>query len=380
MIFGVCVEMMTSSRNTLRLFLVFAHFTISLALSWAAFSSDEFSPKRCAVFIKSQRKYAGSRAVSKYPDKCTVSTNASFIFFVGEPHTSSTLVGSILDSHPDLYIANELNAFKAVVCGKYNNRQQLFKVIYHTSEPSVRKLWTAGGYDYSIADTDQGKCPNRVIKGVGDKRAGSTSTLLTSLSHHIAPFLRQFSDFVQLPLRTIHIVRNPFDVAAHLMYDRDKQCDPTKVQGTKPLPSFCPASYNDLFNITTAPDKSKQIIDLMQRAQQLLKVKTQMIASLGPHVWFDMYAEDFILDPMKHIDMLCDFVNVDCRGPELFEWRLKVRAAVHNTSHHTADIYHWCGKVVENVDKMINDSKKCPECGATFGRYHHELKYIDPSC
>ncbi|MAL16115.1 MAG: sulfotransferase family protein [Balneola sp.] len=131
-----------------------------------------------------------------------------YCMFVGYPRSGHTLVGSLLDAHPDMVISHELDALRYLRAGF--SREQIFSLILHKDKVFTGKgrEWT--GYDYSIEGLWQGRYRN--LKVIGDKKGGGSSLHLIARPN----IIEKLRDEMQLPIKLIHIVRHPLDnIATH---------------------------------------------------------------------------------------------------------------------------------------------------------------------
>ena len=129
----------------------------------------------------------------------------NFVLFLGYPRSGHSLVGSIIDAHPNAVVANELDALNLI---EYNySKLQL----YYLSRDNTIKLGNVGrnnsGYDYSISNEWQGR--HKAIHVIGDKKGGRSSQRLAALQSFA--LLEKTKEVTQRPLKIIHVVRNPFD-------------------------------------------------------------------------------------------------------------------------------------------------------------------------
>lgn len=123
------------------------------------------------------------------------------VLFVGYPRSGHTLVGAALDAHPDVRVAHELDLLRYVRVGA--SRQALLGLLLRRHRWFARRdrQWT--GYDYQIAGQDQDRPP----LVIGDKAGGmSTRWLLEE-----PDLLNRAESQLELPLRVVHHVRNPWD-------------------------------------------------------------------------------------------------------------------------------------------------------------------------
>lgn len=130
----------------------------------------------------------------------------SFCLFVGYPRSGHTLVGAFLNAHRHMVIAQELDALRYVRLGA--RRSQLFALLLERDRQFADKGWRWQGYDYRIDGQCQGTFEQ--LRVIGDKRAGGTATWLDQRPD----LLDRLRRVVGVPLRVVHVVRNPFDNVA----------------------------------------------------------------------------------------------------------------------------------------------------------------------
>ena len=94
--------------------------------------------------------------------------------FVGHPRSGHTLVGAMLDAHPDVVIAQKLDVLR-LVAGPSSLRA-VVGAILASSGDAARTGRAASGYDYEIPGQWQGR--HRELRVVGDKSAGHTTRRL----------------------------------------------------------------------------------------------------------------------------------------------------------------------------------------------------------
>jgi hypothetical protein len=128
---------------------------------------------------------------------------ASFALFIGYPRSGHSVIGAMLNAHRHVVIAHELDAPRLIIEGC--DRDTLYSRIL------ARAAWfnlrgNRSNYRYQIPNSWQGRfeTPLRVV---GDKGGGWA-----------AQWLRKYPDLLQrirgtvgVPLRLIHVVRNPYD-------------------------------------------------------------------------------------------------------------------------------------------------------------------------
>jgi hypothetical protein len=126
-----------------------------------------------------------------------------FCLFIGYPRSGHSLVGSLLDAHPDVVLAHELDALRYVAAGYHRN--QLYWMILRRDAEFTRsgRRWTE--FDYSVPGQWQGRYER--LRIIGDKKGGSTTFTLGQSPE----LLDRLARVIATEVRLIHVTRNPFD-------------------------------------------------------------------------------------------------------------------------------------------------------------------------
>lgn len=131
----------------------------------------------------------------------------SFVNFVGWARTGHSLVGALLDSHPNMIISHEEYVLKKFRLKKFNNKKHVFDRIIKNSQRNLDRGRPASGeYYQKIEDSYQGIVDNK-LKIIGDKKGGG-SIIEFRRDREI---LDKFTNFIELPLKLILVLRNPLD-------------------------------------------------------------------------------------------------------------------------------------------------------------------------
>ena len=156
----------------------------------------------------------------------------TFVFFLGHSRSGHSIVGSILDAHPHIILANEgrlfikLNEDLSSETPQYRNKSTIFNTLWKNSfRHSISGLWTEKGkalikgYSLSIGSLYQGTFVPP-IQVVGDKNAGRTTGLfITEPLKWEQVFLKLKSLLGNIPIKVIHVIRNPYDnIATAVLY------------------------------------------------------------------------------------------------------------------------------------------------------------------
>jgi len=190
-----------------------------------------------------------------------------FAMFIGQPRSGTTLLGSLLNAHRNMCIAQELNALKYLRRG-YDRRQICWMLMQREREfAAMGRSWT--GYNYFVPNQWQGRSQELLV--IGDKKAGAS----TELFRENPALLAKLRKSIGLPVRMIHVIR-------------------------------------DSYNVITTMHVRKQV-SLRESAERYFRrteTNWQLMQLLGDAV-HSLTLEDLIFDPKHHLRNLCDFLCVD---------------------------------------------------------------------
>ena len=239
----------------------------------------------------------------------------TYCMFLGYPRSSHTLIGAMLDAHPNMMVAHELNVLE--MTKKKKSRDWIIASILAQSDWFVNKInaqWT--GYSYLIPNQWQGKYQQ--LKVVGDKKGGVSSRLLAQNPQ----LIEQLHSVLQMNIRLIHVVRNPYDVITTM----------ASWKGEKRIE-----------NITEAMLQN-QINEFFMRVDAVQKAKNN-----PKYPVFDLYNEQLTAQPAQTLQALCAFLGVDAPDNYLKDCA-SIVFAKSKQSRHSAP---WSEQLKQAVlDKM----------------------------
>ena len=192
---------------------------------------------------------------------------SKYLFFVGYPGSGHTLFGSLLNAHPNVIVAHELNVLKYVRIGL--SAPALYHLLLQRDREFERQNRTWNGYDYSVPGQWQGSHAGIFV--IGDKKGGE----LTVLLGQYAELLGKLRNAVRVPIKVIHYVRNPFD------------------------------------NITTIARRGK--ISLQEATSDYLlrvDINRKLRGCFGEHEWLELHHEDTIKTPAEALHKALDFLGL----------------------------------------------------------------------
>lgn len=230
-----------------------------------------------------------------------------FCFFIGYARSGHSLVGSLLNAHPSVVISHELDCIRYVRMGF--RRSQIYSLILQRDDvfESIGRVWT--DYNYSVPGAHQGD--NGAVLVIGDKRGRKSALELNERPE----LLDRLRNRVRVPIRVIHVTRNPFDNIV---------------------------SEAHRFDLT------------LEAATRWYEKSCMAVAATRPRLFpeelLDIPYESFESDPRSALTQLCSFIGVEA-SPDYLE---ACAAVVRPNTKRRRDSMEWTTTDVERVEALID--------------------------
>jgi Sulfotransferase domain/Sulfotransferase family len=237
-----------------------------------------------------------------------------FCLFVGYPRSGSTLVASMLNAHPDVLLGLEVDSLGFARWGA--NRGQLFHAIRSSADTFAQAGGQWEGYDYRIETPWVNGW--RTLRVIGDKEAAMSAVRLA----RDGSLVSRLKEAVGVPVKVIHVVRNPFDNIA-TMYLRGR------------------------YPILRLP-LSKCIDDFAAMASTIEELKVR----LAPDDLLEVRHEDVVDRPVECLQRLCGFLDVESEP----EYILAATRIVSPSANRSRDRLVWQTPDVHAVEEIIAKS------------------------
>jgi hypothetical protein len=241
----------------------------------------------------------------------------AFCIFVGYPRSGHSLVGALLDAHPEIVIAHELDVLKYVDAGF--RRIQLFELLLANSRRIAASGREQTGYSYAVPGQWQGRF--QALRVIGDKKGGMSTFRLRDDPGGLERLTRR----VHAPLRVIHVVRNPYDNIATMSRRRDTRLP----RGER--------------------DRPVGVREAAGRYFSLCETVTSVTARLPASEVFHLRHEDLIAAPAERLRDLCGFLGRTAPDDYLDD----CAAVVFGESRRSRDGVEWSAEEVELVAREI---------------------------
>jgi hypothetical protein len=258
-------------------------------------------PYRLARLVSRAVRTAGS---DEYADL------QAFCLFVGYPRSGHSLVGSLLDAHPEIVIAHEANALK-LVSADGASRRLLIETLIDNSSRQSRRGRKSSGYSYAVEGQWQGRA--RTLRVIGDKSAQHSSNRISRDPQELVALER----VVGAPLKLIHVTRNPYDTVARIALTRG-------------------AAREDA--VTAAIAFFARLADTTDEL------------TAGRHGALTVRYESFARQPQLELRRICEFLGVDAADSYL-------DACAHivvSAPRHTRELVDWSEEERKTVQQVID--------------------------
>ena len=139
------------------------------------------------------------------------STLRSYIMFVATERSGHSLIGSLLDAHPSLIVANEADAIgwfqRSLASQNRPPRSEMFRYLYENSLSCALFTRWQHDYNYTVPHQANGQFVPGELLAIGDKKGGHTVMHLTHWENQgdLEEQWRKWEAYVALPITVIHV-------------------------------------------------------------------------------------------------------------------------------------------------------------------------------
>ncbi|XP_078343090.1 uncharacterized protein LOC144628860 [Oculina patagonica] len=266
----------------------------------------------------------------------------TFVMFIGYPRSRHSLVAAILDAHPEIimtqqydvithlreYLSNSSTQKNLLKYRLFFDIHQLAReqaMFFGHASPSY-KLRNKQGYNYNVPEAWQGGYQER-IKVIGAKRGGATAMALNRLGS--LRILEEIEQVVQVPIKFIHVTRNPFDNLATMMLRTTGSRDAVREEGVK--------------------IDNKEKLDAAIKNYFKMAASNQRVRERYGDAVLDIPGHETVLRPRETLLRLCDHLGVTCSN----DYIEKCSKILYGTPSVTRNMVVWTEEQKERVTEMM---------------------------
>lgn len=267
------------------------------------------------------RHFTSEEALALIDGAPALTPDGRFVVFVGFGHSGHSLLGALLDAHPNAAIANELNVLRQVQTHGLTFEQVWQLTLACSRENRDHTAWTNTGYQYVVEGGSQGHVAETRV--VGDKKGGGTARMIDSAPEVWEKFVKQAGD----RLRVITVLRHPLDMLAAAAFRRGI------------LPDQASADR------------------IVQNARAVLTAR----GSVGPDRFLTLHHETFLSEPRAELRRLCEFLDLAVSDSYLASCVEGVRPQAHERRFST----RWSAALLTYFETGL----AAPEVADLFAAY-----------
>ena len=230
----------------------------------------------------------------------------TFVMFVGYPRSGHTLVGFLLDAHPNAVVASQTSALRYFRHGF--SKPQTFHVLVENSRRVARTGREQRRYSYDVPNQWQGRFEKLQVVGesTGLTRLRRNPSLLKSLREKLK----------DVELNLIHVIRNPYD------------------------------------NISTMKLRSGESLpDAIKRYFSMCEIVERLKPHVAPGAVHDLRHEALINSPKNTLKDLCAFLGLSA-GESYYT---DCASIIFKSSHKTRNDVEWTEELIKSVKQQMGN-------------------------
>ena len=274
-----------------------------------------------------------------------ISRIKKLVFFVGYGRSGHSIIGSLMDAHPHVVVSHEFHLLENLPNASDTHwKSHLFNSLYQRSASDVTKgrAYARKGYTLGVEGLWQGRFDG-YIEVIGDKGAGRITTDYLVDKRQVVRHYSELKKGVEIPIRIIHVLRNPFDMIATATVTVNT--DPSYLRHLKrayasPIrhePAIHKYNRTDILDLW--------IDDMFVRFDAVL----EMIDIFGKENVFEVHNCDLVADPRHALSRIFEFLDVDATEHYLSVCSEKVFKSVSQSRNTVV----WSSEQIERVKRRM---------------------------
>ena len=230
------------------------------------------------------------------PDE-VVSTVRKFLFFIGYPRSGRSILGNVLDAHPNIIISRNYSLFKKLLTQptRHKDRSFLFNAIYKNSICGhyfgrIKPVYHRGNIPHFWQGVYNGS-----VAVIGDESGCVTTALYKLFPNTFVRLFEKLLSVVQIPVYVIHEIQNPYDNIAEMVlstYQARLRTHELEIDAGHPYDN---EALLDL--------KIAEYFLRADAAFQILSLQVEVV---------EFHEEDFFQQPKHVLSMVCTALELSC--------------------------------------------------------------------
>ena len=220
---------------------------------------------------------------------------ARFMLTIGYNRSGSSLLGQLLNAHPEIVVAHELYILQKLRALRFvptpSHRGRATRLIIEKDREAGRASYRQSGYSYAVSGLWQGRYSR--LRVIGDKGSVNAARMMEMYGTDCLDELRR----ARMPARFLFTVRNPYDVVASRELNRWRNLDGGDIPE---LRGYAPT---DSERADVSEENVRWFIDVSENLSRAL-------AAPPKEDVLPMRYEEFISSPKENLRQICAFLSV----------------------------------------------------------------------
>jgi hypothetical protein len=240
----------------------------------------------------------------------------TYCTFIGTGRSGTTLIGALLDAHPNMILANQQHVLRYLQTGMFDRTQIYYLLLRNSRKAALRGRKGGGGYGYAVPHQWQGRFVR--LEVIGEKSMADVDVRRLFRRPWLLERLRQITG---ARIRMIHVIRNPYDVISTKSVRRGMSLA---------------QMADEYFSHCRKAVKVIQRIDAMQGCD-VARIPVRL--------------DQFIEDPKTHLGSLCRLLGVEPAEDYLKDCMRMVYKVPHKSRHDV----EWPRELIDAVKGRVEE-------------------------
>tara|TARA_A100001011_G_C14309259_1_gene844738 strand:+ start:3124 stop:3963 length:840 start_codon:yes stop_codon:yes gene_type:complete len=201
-------------------------------------------------------------------------TTKKFLFTIGAPRSGTSMLGNILNQHPNILLSHENRTLQKILENNFSFRNAVQSCVEQSilEHENIKKIKFRNFQSRWIKNTNYKKVEKEKIEVIGDKKSGGNAILYKKFSDNFENLIKKNNKILFLA-----IIRNPYNAAK----------------------SYLKSHPHEVKNLNEAVDK------ILERNFYALKLKKKFSDRVKI-----IHYENFLNNPKENMINICRFLEI----------------------------------------------------------------------
>ncbi len=263
----------------------------------------------------------------------------SFVQFLSFPRSGHSLIGSLLDAHPNAIVSHELDAMGLVHKGF--SKKIIYGLIENNSLSFTKhgRFWN--GFSYEVENQQHGSASDLTV--IGDKKGDWAVRWFDKDPELITKLRNTTTD----KLRWLLVTRNPLDNIATLSLRKNRTYDDVRIQNKSKDTFAAELKSKQDSGTISATARDDMIADYRLLCNTISKMQRELASEEVLHIVY----EDFCQAPEKGLSQICDFLGLTPTDDYLKSCSAKITPSLHKSRKRV----EWSQSQLDEVKDIAQD-------------------------